>query len=171
MHGDEPAGPLALAAFLGALGNDPSRATGYELWVYPVVNPTGCEGGTRENRAGKELNREFWRNSTEPEVLIIEAELKAGRFDGIITLHADDTCEGHYGYSHGRSMEDALLRPALLAAERVLPRDSRPTIDGFAKHDDLLIVGAGPSHLATPPFFTSRRPSQPASRRSSRFRR
>ena len=138
VHGDEPAGPAALVSFLRSLGKEPWRAEGYDLWVYPVINPTGIERGTRENWAGKDLNREFWRNSAQSEVRLIEAELERGRFDGIITLHADDTCEGHYGYSHGLAMEDSLLRPALEAAERVLPRDCRTKIDGFAASEGVI---------------------------------
>ena len=150
IHGNEPAGPAAVGAFLLALGGEPARATGYEIWAYPVVNPTGCERGTRENHRGKDLNREFWQASTEPEVRILERELELRRFDGLVTLHADDSCEGHYGYSHGRAMEDALLRPALLAAERILPRDSRTTIDGFAARDGV-IHDCFPGILAPPP--------------------
>jgi hypothetical protein len=150
IHGDEPAGPAALRAFLEALEREPARATGYELWTYPVINPTGCERGTRENHRGLDLNRQFWRESAEPEVRIIERELELGRFDGLVTLHADDSCEGHYGYSHGRAMEDALLRPALLAAERILPRDNRTTIDGFAARDGV-IRDCFPGILAPPP--------------------
>ena len=131
VHGDEPAGCSALVQFLSALVAHPSRAAGYDLWVYPVANPTGYEAGTRETGAGKDLNREFWRSSEEPEARLLEAELRAHRFDGIITLHADDTCEGLYGYSHGQTLDEMLLGPALTAAERVLPRDRRAVIDGF----------------------------------------
>ncbi len=138
VHGDEPSGPAALQRFLESLGRDPGRAAGYDLWVYPWVNPTGCERGTRENASGKDLNREFWRDSQEPEVRILEAELSRRRFHGLITLHADDTCEGHYGYTHGRPVEDSLLRPALEAAERALPRDGRPVIDGFSAKEGVI---------------------------------
>jgi protein MpaA len=138
VHGDEPAGPAALAAFIRLLQEQPQRAAGYDLWMYPMVNPSGCERGLRENWAGKDLNREFWRSSPESEVQIIERELKLRRFDGLITLHADDTCEGHYGYSHGRAIEDSLLRPALLAAEKVLPRDGRSRIDGFEAREGVI---------------------------------
>jgi len=138
VHGDEPAGCAALAQFLHALAAEPHRAAGYELWVYPVVNPTGYAAGTRVNRAGKDLNREFWRGSSQPEVKLLEAELRDRRFDGLITLHADDTCEGLYGYSHGRPLDESLLRPALSAAERVLPRDCRERIDGFAAKDGII---------------------------------
>ena len=77
-------------------GSRTARSFSYDLWIYPIVNPTGCEQGRRENWAGKDLNREFWRDSQESEVRIVEDELRLGRFDGLITLHADDTCEGHY---------------------------------------------------------------------------
>lgn len=138
VHGDEPAGCEALVRFVSALAADPDRAAGYELWIYPVVNPTGYTDGTRENRAGKDLNREFWRGSAEPEVRIVEDELRTRRFHGLVTLHTDDTCEGHYGYSHGRTMEEALLQPALSAADRVFPRDRRAVIDGFAARDGVI---------------------------------
>ncbi|WP_438479128.1 peptidase M14 [Oleiharenicola lentus] len=138
VHGDEPAGCAALVEFLLALVREPKRAAGYELWVYPVVNPTGIEDGTRENRAKKDLNREFWRGSSQPEVKLIEAELRDRRFQGLITLHSDDTCDGIYGYTHGRTLDEALLRPALLAAERLLPRDCRETIDGFSAKEGMI---------------------------------
>jgi murein peptide amidase A len=138
VHGDEPAGCTALVNFLISLAAEPERATGYDLFVYPVANPTGYLAGTRTNGAGKDLNREFWHNSSQAEVQIIERELRAHRFAGLITLHADDTCEGHYGYSHGRTLDDALLQPALLAAERVLPRDRRNVIDGFTAREGVI---------------------------------
>jgi murein peptide amidase A len=132
VHGDEPAGSIALERLLTDLVDNPSLATGYELVFYPLCNPTGYEDGTRHNRAGFDLNRQFWRDSTQPEVRILEHELRSQHFSGLIALHSDDTCEGSYGYSHGRELDDALLRPALAAAERVLARDGRTTIDGFA---------------------------------------
>jgi hypothetical protein len=138
VHGDEPAGCEALVRLLLALAANPGRAEGYDLVVYPVCNPTGYEDGTRHNRDGKDINREFWRSSVQPEVQILERELRENRFDGIITLHADDTCAGLYGYAHGRTLNEALLRPALRASEVLLPRDSRGAIDGFAATEGIL---------------------------------
>lgn len=138
IHGDEPAGAVALEQFLLHIAQNPGLATGYELVFYPICNPTAYEDGTRHNRAGFDLNREFWRDSELPEIRILEAELRRERFDGLIALHADDTCEGNYGYSHGRALDDSLLRPALLAADRVLARDARATIDGFAAHEGVI---------------------------------
>lgn len=138
LHGDEPAGVEALVLFLDELIRDPSRARGYELHIYPVTNPTGYEKNTRHNAAGKDLNREFWRGSSQPEVHILEAELRARQFYGIISLHADDTCTGLYGYAHDRLLNEALLRPALIASEQILPRDLRPMIDGFSAKEGVI---------------------------------
>lgn len=131
IHGDEPAGCSALVEFALALAADPGRVAGYELFIYPVLNPVGLSRGSRVNHANKDLNREFWCDSTEVEVQAIERELRSHEFHGIITLHADDTCEGVYGYAHGRTLNEALLGPALAASKRFLPLDERGVIDGF----------------------------------------
>jgi len=138
IHGDEPAGCTALVEFARALVENPRRAAGYELSIFPVVNPSGYLRGTRTNHSGKDLNREFWRNSPEAEVRCIEAQLRAQPFHGIVTVHADDTCEGIYGFAHGRLLDEALLAPALRAASEFLPLDRRATIDGFAARDGLI---------------------------------
>jgi murein peptide amidase A len=113
IHGDEPAGALAIVQFLLALSQNPELAEDYRIDAYPVCNPTGFEDNTRYSRAGKDLNREFWQNSTEPEVQLLEKELRARHFQGIIQLHADDTSEGLYGFVRGHTLTEALLRPAL----------------------------------------------------------
>ncbi|MDD2764962.1 MAG: succinylglutamate desuccinylase/aspartoacylase family protein [Opitutaceae bacterium] len=138
VHGDEPAGAYALLQLLQTLVNQPALARGYDLVLYPVCNPTGYEDGTRHNRAGFDLNREFWRGSAQPEVHILEGELTAQNFDGIIALHADDTSDGLYGYAHGWVINENLLVPALLASEKVLPRNRGPVIDGFAARDGII---------------------------------
>jgi hypothetical protein len=150
VHGDEPAGALALVRLLETLANDPAPAAGYDLVIYPVCNPAGFEDGTRENRQGCDLNREFWRNSAEPEVRILEAELRRQNFDGIIALHADDTSDGLYGYAHGRVINENLLVPALHASERVLPRNHGPVIDGFSARNGI-ICDCFQGVLAPPP--------------------
>jgi murein peptide amidase A len=131
LHGDEPASVLAPIAFLERLAAEPARATGYELVVYPLCNPVGYARDTRHNGVGLDLNRQFWRGSDQPEVIALERELTCNRFHGLITLHADDTAEGIYGYTHGHVLNEALLEPALRSASYVIPRDRRAKIDGF----------------------------------------
>ncbi len=138
LHGDEPAGAAALLKLLQFCVQEPSLAAGYDLVCYPVCNPTGYEDGTRANRAGADLNREFWRQSPHPEVQILERELREQSFDGIIALHADDTSTGIYGYAHGRELNESLVEPALRASERVIPCNVEPVIDGFAARGSII---------------------------------
>jgi hypothetical protein len=131
VHGDEPAGILGLMDFVRELDENPELGRGFELWLYPMCNPTGYLAGTRESASGVDLNREFWRNSGEPEVQLLEKEIAARQFDGIISLHSDDTSPGFYGYARGSVLANQLLVPALTAAEQAQPRDARQLIDGF----------------------------------------
>jgi len=141
IHGDEEAGCHALAALLAELHENPSLARGLELHVYPVCNPSGYEDGTRWPRAGEDLNREFWKNSTQPEVRLLERELEGLRFDGLIALHADDTSDGTYGYVGGDVLTKNLLEPALVAAEAFLPRNRTPHIDGWNAENGIIEEG------------------------------
>jgi hypothetical protein len=141
IHGDEPAGVLALVDFLKALEETPWFGRSYRIYMYPLVNPTGYEDGTRQARCGKDLNREFWRSSTEPEVALIEQELLEQRFDGIISLHSDDTSEGLYGFVRGATLAKHLLEPALAVAESALPVNQSNLIDGFHAVNGIIHTG------------------------------
>jgi predicted deacylase len=155
IHGDEPAGFDALMRFAQTLLWSPELAKDYELFIYPLLNPVGFERKTRENGSGKDLNREFWTGSAEREVQLVEAELKAHAFDGIIALHADDTSDGIYGYARGRLIAESLLRPALCAAEPILSRNEKDIIDGF-NADNGLIRDCYCGVLSAPPEQRSR---------------
>jgi hypothetical protein len=157
IHGDEPAGAFAIAHFLSATQVQPEIAENFIIQAYPVCNPTGFEDNSRSSRRGRDLNREFWRGSVEPEVEILEHELRTGHFNGIIQLHADDTSDGIYGFVRGHTLTENLLRPALQEAGRILPRNSNATIDGFAARDGIIYdhydgVLAAPARMEPVPF-------------------
>jgi len=141
IHGDEPEGVHALVQFIKLLEARPELAAGYYLSFYPVCNPTGFEDGTRFSRGGRDLNREFWKNSAEPEVRLLQAELQSRSFQGIISLHTDDTSDGFYGFAHGATLTKHLIEPALRSAEEFLPRDGRPVIDGFNARNGVIRDG------------------------------
>jgi hypothetical protein len=150
LHGDEPEGVHALIQFLSMLERKPELATGYCLFVYPVCNPTGFEDRTRPARSGKDLNREFWNGSVEPEVKLLQSELVAHAFDGIISLHTDDSSQGFYGFARGATLTKNLIEPALQAAEQFLPRNASETIDGFRARNGI-IRDTYPGALSAPP--------------------
>ncbi len=155
IHGDEPAGPFGLVRFVRLLEECPEIACGYCLFLYPVCNSTGFEDNTRRNRNGKDLNRQFWRNSSQPEVRLLESELWSHAFDGIISLHTDDTSEGAYGYAHGALLTQHLLRPALAAVAEFLPLNQREVIDGFRARESI-IRDAYEGVLCAPPGLRPR---------------
>jgi hypothetical protein len=157
IHGDEPAGALALVQFLLELAGEPETAENFLLQAYPLCNPTGFEDNSRYSRRGRDLNREFWRASVEPEVELLENELRTRHFNGIIQLHADDTSDGIYGFVRGHTLTENLLRPALREAGKVLPRNVNATIDGFAARDGIIYdhydgVLAAPAKIDPVPF-------------------
>lgn len=157
IHGDEPAGAFALGAFLQHVAGEPALAENFELQIYPICNPTGFEDNTRHSRGGRDLNREFWKGSSEPEVQILERELQQGHFTGLVQLHADDTSDGLYGFVRGHTLTENLLRPALREAEKILPRNVNATIDGFAARDSIIYdvyegVLAAPARMDPVPF-------------------
>lgn len=150
IHGDEPAGAYALIRFLTLLEHKPELAAGYCLFVYPVCNPTGFEDNTRHSRHDRDLNREFWRESTEPEVQFLEREIAKHALHGIISLHADDTSRGMYGFVRGTTLSKYLLQPALDAAASILPRNLDEVIDGFQARNGIIRQGY-PGVLGAPP--------------------
>lgn len=157
IHGDEPAGALALGQLLVELAHEPELAENFQLQVYPICNPTGFEDNTRHSRRGRDLNREFWKASAEAEVQILEHELRTGHFSGLIQLHADDTSDGIYGFVRGHTLTENLLRPALAEAGEILPRNVNATIDGFAARDGIIYdryegVLAAPANMDPVPF-------------------
>lgn len=131
IHGDEEAGTLATQELIRWAAEKPEALHDYELHFYPVCNPTGLALGTRHSHSGLDLNREFWHGSTEPEVVYLEGELRREHYDGIVSLHSDDTSDGCYGFVSGALLSEHLLEPALQAASDFLPRNEAPVIDGF----------------------------------------
>ena len=150
IHGDEPEGVRALVQLAQLLESKPELAAGYCVFLYPVCNPTGLEDRTRHSRNGNDLNRAFWRNSHEPEVRLLQAELVSQSFDGIIALHTDEHSNGFYGFVRGATLTQHLLHPALAAAAELLPVNHDERIDGFHAKDGLIkdcyegVLGAPP---------------------------
>jgi len=158
IHGDEPETALAAVEFLRRLVKNPERGRGYQVFVYPICNPTGVEDGTRNSRSGRDLNREFWTGSKQPEIYYLERELGVLAFQGVVSLHADDTTDGVYAFVRGATLTEALARPAIAAAEKFLPRAPGDVIDNFPARDALIHhhcyegVLCNPAELHPAPF-------------------
>jgi protein MpaA len=150
VHGDETAGVFAAIRFLQDLAQNPEWARGYEIYIYPLCNPSGFEDGTRHSRSGHDLNREFWIGSRQPEVQLLERQIRTLRFDGFISLHADTDSGGLYAFALGAHVTQDVVEPALHAAEKVLPRNCDPTIDNFTARNGLIRKGYAGMLCAAP---------------------
>ena len=129
IHGDEPAGPLGLAAWaekhLPALARSPRPVP---VMVFPCLNPWGLVNNRRSDEEGHDLNRLFNRSDLSP-LTEWKPLLKGRRFDLAISLHEDYDAEGSYLYELHR--EGPVWGHDLLAScRRVLPADPRRRIDG-----------------------------------------
>ena len=110
LHGDRLEGTHAVIQFIKMLEAKPELARGYCLSFYPICNPTGFEDGTYLSRSGKDLNREFWKKSSEPEIWLLQAELLSRSFQGIISLQTDDRNRGFYSCPSGVTLAKYLLK-------------------------------------------------------------
>jgi hypothetical protein len=130
LDGNQPEGAYALIRFLRLLDANPEAATGYCLFIYPVCNPTGFEDRTSHPRGGKELAGDFWKNSSRPEVKLLQAEILFHSFHGAIALGANEQISGFRGLAQGATLTRHLVEPALKAAEQFLPIDEGIDVRG-----------------------------------------
>ena len=72
---------------------------------------------------------------------LLERQIRTLRFNGLISLHADDDSLGLYAFALGAQVTQHVVEPALAAAEKVLPRNCDPTIDNFVAQNGLIRRG------------------------------
>ena len=102
IHGDEPAGPLALLELVhdGFFGDEVSWS------ICPFLNPSGFAANRRENAHGIDLNRDYWVQRS-AEVAAHAQWLKGGRMpDLFISLHEDWETTGFYFYEINTGSDD-----------------------------------------------------------------
>ncbi len=102
IHGDEPAGPLAMLRLMqdGCLDAD-TRWT-----LCPAINPTGLAAGTRDTAAGIDLNRDYLRRQS-PEVQAHANWLERRDAPNLfLSLHEDWETSGFYFYEINQCEED-----------------------------------------------------------------
>ena len=125
MHGDEPAGPLAMLELLRSGNFDEGS------WLLaPALNPTGLAAGTRENAEGIDLNRDYLNRSS-PEVASHAAWMEGLPCPRIFaSLHEDWESTGFYFYEINLG-EDRPDRAAsiLKAVEPWFPVEPATVID------------------------------------------
>lgn len=135
MHGDEPAGPIALLDLVQRQELDP--AFRYRLW--PCINPSGFDNGTRESAEGVDLNRTFSRGGGAPESRAILTANRDLTFELALDLHEDCDMPGFYCYEYG-SREFAQAVVDAVGANG-MPVASDPILRPDPKEEELAIGG------------------------------
>jgi predicted deacylase len=126
LHGDEPAGPLALWRRLEA----DAWPLGVDLYVCPCLNPTGLRLNQRESAAGVDLNRDY-RDGRAPEVRAHRTWLESQpRFDLAVGLHEDWEARGFYLYELNPAGGASCAEAVVAEVGRWCPIDGSELIDG-----------------------------------------
>jgi murein peptide amidase A len=126
IHGDEPAGPLAVLKLLQE-NNWPENA---EIFLLPCLNPVGFTRNTRENAAGFDLNRDY-RHPKSAEVRAHIAWLeRQPDFDFYLCLHEDWEAHGFYLYEQNPDAKPSLAEKIMAAVQKVCPIDLNEIIEG-----------------------------------------
>jgi murein peptide amidase A len=135
IHGDEPAGPLALLE----LFRESQWPDDTELVVCPLLNPAGASLNRRENRDGLDLNLQYL-NPHAAEVRAHVGWLQAqGTFDMAICLHEDWEAQGFYLYElNPDGLLPGLAAEVIRAVSTVCPIDHSPEIDGRAANGGVI---------------------------------
>lgn len=127
IHGDEPAGPMAVLQLL----RENTWPDSCEIWLCPCLNPTGFARNTRENIAGIDLNRDYQLRET--------AEIRAHTdwlntipcFDLGIHLHEDWEAKGFYLFELNPNSLAAESQGIIDAVKEHCPIDESEEIEGF----------------------------------------
>lgn len=134
IHGDEPAGPLAVRYLLQA--NEWPRD--FDYWLCPCLNPTGFASNRRENGEGLDLNRQYLH----PEAAETRAHIawleRQPKFDLCLCLHEDWESHGFYVYELNADNQPSLAEAIVRGAAEVCPIDLSEQIEGRPAREGII---------------------------------
>ena len=133
IHGDEPAGVEGLLQWSEeAL----PRLEGWNIQLFPCLNPWGLERNIRTDAEGRDLNR-CYHSRKVPQITAQLAAMKGHRYELAIMLHEDYDARGFYLYEiasqrfhWGESLLDSL--------SGFMDPDSRRSIDSSRAKNGLI---------------------------------
>jgi hypothetical protein len=134
IHGDEPAGPLAVRQLL----RENAWPRGVDLWLCPCLNPTGFPLNRRENGQGIDLNRQYLGPVTEETVAHIAWLNRKPSFDLCLCLHEDWESDGFYLYEQNPDHQPSLAEAMIARIGEVCPIDRSEVIEGRPAHNGII---------------------------------
>ncbi|HLP77448.1 MAG TPA: M14 family metallocarboxypeptidase [Candidatus Paceibacterota bacterium] len=140
IHGDEPAGPLAVLRLL----QENRWPDTIELWVCPCLNPHGFRMNCRENASGIDLNRAY-RNPSAQEIIAHIAWLdRQPEFDLCLLLHEDWESHGFYLYEQNPDRRFSLAEAMIGEVAKVCPIDQNDMIEGRPAKNGIIRPNVNP---------------------------
>ena len=134
IHGDETAGPGAMLAML----SNPAFFEGYDVTLFPILNPWGLAVGKRENADGLDLNRDY-RNTKSAEIQgHIQVLETLGKFDAGMMLHEDYEGIGAYLFELNGGLPPGLGKRIVACMGKHVAIDFRTKIDDVRAADGVL---------------------------------
>ena len=134
IHGDEPAGPLAVRRLL----QENRWPDHLDLWLCPCLNPTGFMNNRRENREGLDLNRQYRAPRAEEIIAHVRWLQRQPGFDLSLCLHEDWESNGFYLYELNADHRPSLAEPVIARVSEVCQIDTAELIEGRAAQGGII---------------------------------
>jgi hypothetical protein len=137
IHGDEPAGSMAILRLL----QENAFPDGFDVILFPLLNPEGMQANHRENNQGLDINRDYLKLET-PEAKLHTGWLKKDirRFDVSLNLHEDWEAKGYYLYENNPYGEESVAKEILDAVKPITGIDTSSIIDTCPAKDGIIRV-------------------------------
>ncbi len=126
IHGDEPAGPLAVRQLL----QENAWPGELDLFLCPCLNPAGFRQNRRENPEGLDLNRQYLHPVARETLAHIEWLKAQPPFDLTLCLHEDWESHGFYVYELNPDQRPSLAEAMVARVAEVCPVDASELIEG-----------------------------------------
>lgn len=134
IHGDEPAGPLAMRRLLQE-DQWPDEAS---FWICPCLNQTGFPLNRRENELGVDLNRDYRRLAAEETKVHVQWLEAQPTFDLTLCLHEDWESRGFYLYEVNPENRPSLAPEIMAGVAPVCPIDLSPMIENWPAQEGVI---------------------------------
>lgn len=141
VHGDEPAGPLAILEWIKSDQN----LDQINLDLFPCLNPGGFESNSRNTPEGFDLNRDYRCKLSKEAKLhtawfeeVCKFDPRRPRYGASICLHEDWEADGFYIYEVNPAKLPSYADTVIQSVEKYFPIDRAEWIDGRPARDGVI---------------------------------
>ena len=141
IHGDEPAGPLAVLQLL----QEDRWPQETSVWLCPCLNLTGFPLNRRENDAGIDLNRDYRQPKSAEIRAHIDWLAQQPTFDVALCLHEDWEAPGFYVYELNPDNRLSFAQKIIARVSEVCPIDTNSIIETWPASGGVIRPSVNPN--------------------------